>query len=90
LKVKIRVRMSASDAHYGGNLVDGAKILELFGDVATELLIRHDGDEGLRRRNNSCWQHVKEDEVRGEKSNYFKARYKRFSSRCIRSSNRSV
>ncbi len=43
----IRVRMSAHDAHYGGNLVDGARILALFGDVATELLIRHDGDEGL-------------------------------------------
>lgn len=43
----IRVRMSAHDAHYGGNLVDGARILGLFGDVATELLIRHDGDEGL-------------------------------------------
>lgn len=43
----IRVRMSAGDAHYGGNLVDGAKMLQLFGDVATELLIRHDGDEGL-------------------------------------------
>lgn len=43
----IRVRMSASDAHYGGGLVDGAKMLQLFGDVATELLIRHDGDEGL-------------------------------------------
>ena len=43
----IRVRMSASDAHYGGNLVDGAHILALFGDVATELMIRHDGDEGL-------------------------------------------
>jgi 3-aminobutyryl-CoA ammonia-lyase len=43
----IRVRMSSSDAHYGGNLVDGAKMLELFGDVATELLIRSDGDEGL-------------------------------------------
>jgi 3-aminobutyryl-CoA ammonia-lyase len=39
--------MSAHDAHYGGNLVDGAKMLELFGDVATELLIRRDGDEGL-------------------------------------------
>lgn len=39
--------MSAHDAHYGGNLVDGARILALFGDVATELLIRHDGDEGL-------------------------------------------
>ncbi|MBC8588907.1 3-aminobutyryl-CoA ammonia lyase [Paratissierella segnis] len=43
----IRVRMSMADAHYGGNLVDGARILQLFGDVATELLIRHDGDEGL-------------------------------------------
>ncbi|MBT1248525.1 MULTISPECIES: hotdog domain-containing protein [unclassified Thermosipho (in: thermotogales)] len=41
--------MSSADAHYGGNLVDGAKILQLFGDVATELLIRHDGDEGLFR-----------------------------------------
>lgn len=47
MKSLIRVRMSAADAHYGGNLVDGAKILGLFGDVATELLIRNDGDEGL-------------------------------------------
>lgn len=46
-KAMIRVRMSSGDAHYGGNLVDGAKMLQLFGDVATELLIRHDGDEGL-------------------------------------------
>jgi len=46
-KVLIRVRMSLHDAHYGGNLVDGAKMLQLFGDVATELLIRNDGDEGL-------------------------------------------
>ena len=45
--VMIRVRMSSHDAHYGGNLVDGAKMLQLFGDVATELLIQHDGDEGL-------------------------------------------
>jgi 3-aminobutyryl-CoA ammonia-lyase len=45
--VLIRLRMSAHDAHYGGSLVDGARILGLFGDVATELLIRHDGDEGL-------------------------------------------
>ena len=43
----LRVRMSALDAHYGGNLVDGARMLVLFGDVATELLIRLDGDEGL-------------------------------------------
>lgn len=46
-KVMIRLRMSSHDAHYGGNLVDGAKMLQLFGDVATELLIRNDGDEGL-------------------------------------------
>jgi len=45
----IRVRMSAHDAHYGGNLVDGAKMLQLFGDVGTELSIRFDGDEGLFR-----------------------------------------
>jgi len=43
----IRIRISAHDAHYAGGLVDGAKMLQLFGDVATELLIRHDGDEGL-------------------------------------------
>ena len=49
MPILIRVRMSNNDAHYGGNLVDGAKILELFGDVATELLIRNDGDEGLFR-----------------------------------------
>lgn len=47
MKSLIRLRMSMHDAHYGGNLVDGAKMLQLFGDVATELLIRHDGDEGL-------------------------------------------
>lgn len=46
-EVLIRLRLSAHDAHYGGNLVDGARILGLFGDVATELLIRQDGDEGL-------------------------------------------
>lgn len=46
-KAMIRMRMSMHDAHYGGNLVDGAKMLQLFGDVATELLIRNDGDEGL-------------------------------------------
>lgn len=49
LKAIIRLRMSSHDAHYGGNLVDGARMLGLFGDVATELCIRHDGDEGLFR-----------------------------------------
>jgi 3-aminobutyryl-CoA ammonia-lyase len=36
-----------SHAHYGGNLVDGAYGLGMFGDVATEMMIRTDGDEGL-------------------------------------------
>ncbi|MDA8320167.1 MAG: 3-aminobutyryl-CoA ammonia-lyase [Actinomycetota bacterium] len=36
-----------SHAHYGGSLVDGAYVLGLFGDVATEASIRSDGDEGL-------------------------------------------
>ena len=49
MDVMIRVRMCNQDAHYGGQLVDGAKLLQLFGDVATELLIRFDGDEGLFR-----------------------------------------
>ncbi len=44
---RIRLRMSAHDAHYGGDLVDGARMLALFGDVATELCIRESGDEGL-------------------------------------------
>ena len=47
LTATIRVRMSASDAHYGGYLVNGAHMLALFGDVATELAILCDGDEGL-------------------------------------------
>lgn len=43
----LRVRMGEHDAHYAGGLVAGAKMMELFGDVATELLVRLDGDEGL-------------------------------------------
>lgn len=42
-----RLRLSQADAHYGGGLVAGARLLELFGDLATELCIRSDGDEGL-------------------------------------------
>jgi 3-aminobutyryl-CoA ammonia-lyase len=45
----IRLRMSTADGHYAGGLVDGARVLQLFGDAVTELLIRHDGDEGLMR-----------------------------------------
>jgi 3-keto-5-aminohexanoate cleavage enzyme len=48
-QVTIRLRMGSHDAHYAGELVDGARMLQLFGDVATELLIRLDGDEGLFR-----------------------------------------
>ena len=48
-RVVLRMRMSQADAHYGGNLVDGARMLGLFGDLATELCILHDGDEGLFR-----------------------------------------
>jgi 3-keto-5-aminohexanoate cleavage enzyme len=48
-KVTLRLRLGAHDAHYAGELVDGARMLALFGDVATELLIRLDGDEGLFR-----------------------------------------
>ena len=39
--------MPYSHAHYAGNLVDGAYSLGLFGDVATEMCILTDGDEGL-------------------------------------------
>ncbi len=49
METRLKLRMSMHDAHYAGNLVDGARILSLFGDVATELLIRYDGDEGLFR-----------------------------------------
>jgi len=47
LSAMIRVRLSAHDAHYGGQLVNGAHMLALFGDLATELAILCDGDEGL-------------------------------------------
>ena len=48
-EVLIRIRIGMEQAHYAGELVDGAHMLKLFGDVATELLIRLDGDEGLFR-----------------------------------------
>ncbi len=47
LKVTHRRYVPYSHAHYAGNLVDGAYSLGLFGDVATEVCIRTDGDEGL-------------------------------------------
>jgi 3-aminobutyryl-CoA ammonia-lyase len=47
LSVRHQRYVPYSHAHYGGNLVDGAYVLGLFGDVATELSIRTDADEGL-------------------------------------------
>ncbi|GAB3431594.1 3-aminobutyryl-CoA ammonia lyase [Flindersiella endophytica] len=47
LTVTHRRYVSYADAHYGGNLAAGAYVLGLFGDVATEVCIRTDGDEGL-------------------------------------------
>jgi 3-aminobutyryl-CoA ammonia-lyase len=47
LTVTQRRYVPAAGAHYGGNLVDGAYVLALFGDVATEAAIRMAGDEGL-------------------------------------------
>jgi 3-aminobutyryl-CoA ammonia-lyase len=47
LTVTHRRYVPYSHAHYAGNLVDGAYSLALFGDVATEVCIRSDGDEGL-------------------------------------------
>ncbi|GGN56378.1 hypothetical protein GCM10012285_50930 [Streptomyces kronopolitis] len=43
----LRVRLAQPDAHYGGDLVDGARIMQLFGDLLTEITVRTDGDEGL-------------------------------------------
>lgn len=47
LTVTHRRYVPYAHAHYAGDLVDGAYVLGLFGDVATELCIRSDGDEGL-------------------------------------------
>lgn len=49
LSTSFKVRLAAADAHYAAGLVSGARVLEFFGDAATELLIRHDGNEGLFR-----------------------------------------
>ncbi|TAN33672.1 3-aminobutyryl-CoA ammonia lyase [bacterium] len=45
--VVLRERMGAEDVHYGGNLVAGATMLRLFGDLVTQIAIEQDGDEGL-------------------------------------------
>ncbi len=48
-EVMLRVMVSEKDVHYGGGLVNGAWVLSLFGDVATEVTLRYDGDTGLIR-----------------------------------------
>jgi len=45
--LEAHLKLRINDGHYAGGLVEGARMLNLFGDVATELLIRYDGDEGL-------------------------------------------
>ena len=47
LRVTHRRYVPHAHAHYAGGLVEGAYVLGLFGDVATEVCIRTDGDEGL-------------------------------------------
>jgi len=47
LETTLRRFMGWEDAHYAGGLVSGGHLVELFGDVGTELMMRHDGDEGL-------------------------------------------
>lgn len=51
----IRLRVSPRDAHYGGNLVSGAKVMELFGDAMTLLAVAECSDEGLLK----SWENAK-------------------------------
>jgi 3-aminobutyryl-CoA ammonia-lyase len=44
----LRIRVASEDAHYG-TIAAGAYVMELFGDLATEVTVRRDGDEGLLR-----------------------------------------
>ena len=47
ISATLRVRIGQEEAHYGGNLVEGARILKLFGDIITDIAIQTDGHEGL-------------------------------------------
>ena len=44
---RIRLRLGPNDARYAGGLVAGAKTMEIFGDLETEIALREGGDEGL-------------------------------------------
>lgn len=48
IEARLRVRVGSEDAHYG-TIAAGAFVMELFGDLATEITVRRDGDEGLLR-----------------------------------------
>ncbi len=48
IEASLRLRVGSEDAHYG-TIAAGAFVMELFGDLATELTVRRDGDEGLLR-----------------------------------------
>lgn len=49
---KANLKLRISEGHYAGDLVDGGTLDRLIGDIATELLIKYDGDEGLFRVKN--------------------------------------
>ena len=48
IQASLRVRVGSEDAHYG-TIAAGAFVMQLFGDLATEITVRRDGDEGLLR-----------------------------------------
>jgi 3-aminobutyryl-CoA ammonia-lyase len=48
IEASLKVRVGSEDAHYG-TIAAGAFVLQLFGDLATEITVRRDGDEGLLR-----------------------------------------
>lgn len=50
------IRMRMSDGHYGGGLVDGARLIGLISDAGTELQIAWSGDEGLL----AAWHHIEQ------------------------------
>src|SRR5712691_6041310 len=48
IEASLRIRVGSEDAHYG-TIAAGAYVMQLFGDLATEITVRRDGDEGLLR-----------------------------------------
>ena len=48
ITASLRLRVGSEDAHYG-TIAAGAFVMQLFGDLATEITVRRDGDEGLLR-----------------------------------------